>query len=120
MKANGRTCLICNCEGTMPLDAAKISDNINAEVGKPYSHLCRSQLSAFEAALSGEQDLVVACQQEAPLFQEIAEEKRAWRPGQFHQHPGKQPVGPIRLKKATRQNVGPCWAQSTTRQSRRG
>ena len=74
MKANGRTCLICNCEGTMPLDAAKISDNINAEVGKPYSHLCRSQLSAFEAALSGEQDLVVACQQEAPLFQEIAEE----------------------------------------------
>ena len=76
MKREHRTCLICNCEKTMPLDAGKLSVALGADIGPLHTQLCRSQLANFESALSkdGKGDILVACTQEAPLFQEVADE----------------------------------------------
>lgn len=64
--------LLCNCQRTMRLDAKRIA---GIDDDTPiHSHLCRSQLAAFETALAGDAPLLVACTQEAPLFSEIAED----------------------------------------------
>ena len=73
MTQKNKGCLVCNCEKTMPLDASKLSKALGDELDTIHTHLCRSELSKFESALKGDEPLVVACTQEAPLFQEIAE-----------------------------------------------
>src|SRR3954471_22700025 len=76
MEVNGRTVLVCNCEGTMPLDGSKLA----AACGAPSpaavaTHLCRTGLDRFTAALeSASKPLIVACTQEAPLFDELRED----------------------------------------------
>jgi len=74
MNLDEKTCLICNCENTMPLDQEKLSKALGSDVGTIHTHLCRSQLAEFEAAITGEKPVLVACTQEAPLFQEVADE----------------------------------------------
>ncbi len=39
-----------------------------------HRQLCRGDISAFEKALNGGEELLVACTQEAPLFREVVEE----------------------------------------------
>ena len=74
MSDTERKCLICNCEKTMPLDAAKLSKALGRDIGNLQTQLCRVQLENYEKALASDGKLLVACTQEAPLFQEIAEE----------------------------------------------
>ncbi len=74
VRSAGPNCLICNCEKTMPLEAEKLSKALGHETGQIHTHLCRSQLPAYEAALAEDAPLLVACTQEAPLFREVAEE----------------------------------------------
>jgi ferredoxin len=75
MKQEPRTCLVCNCEKTMPLAADKLSAALGWEIGPIHTQLCRSQLGNFESALAAGEEIVVACTQESPLFQEVAEEQ---------------------------------------------
>ncbi|WP_239988635.1 4Fe-4S binding protein [Paramagnetospirillum kuznetsovii] len=57
----------------MPLDAKAVAKALGAAPpDKTFTHLCRSQLEAYRAALAGGEPLLVACGQEAPLFQELA------------------------------------------------
>ena len=67
--------LICNCNGTMPLDGKALARALKLD-GAPRlsSELCRKHIAAFEAAVKKGDDLVVACTQEAPLFGELHEE----------------------------------------------
>ena len=59
--------LVCNCNGTMPLDAK--------EIGVPiHQSLCRQEVGSFLTALDGSDSLVVACTQEGALFSELAEQ----------------------------------------------
>lgn len=78
MDIDGKTVLICDCMGTMPLDRAGLDMALAAIGGsgglKPYSQLCRAQLEAFQAAVDGPAPLLVACTQEAPLFDEVRAE----------------------------------------------
>ena len=62
--------LICTCEGTMRLSPETLGGS-----GKTATQLCRAELAAFRAALGSFADVTVACTQEAPLFQEVAEEE---------------------------------------------
>ena len=64
--------LICNCNRTMPLDGRALARALKAD-SPPTVHteLCRRHLAAFEAAVKNGNDLVVACTQEAPLFDEL-------------------------------------------------
>ena len=75
MKLNGKTVLLCNCEGTMKLDGEALRRACDAdETAVINSHLCRTQIDRFKAALAAGGPVVVACTQEAPLFTEIAAE----------------------------------------------
>jgi ferredoxin len=61
--------LVCNCNGTMPLDAKAL--------GIPVHHsLCRQEVGSFLKALDGSDSLVVACTQEGALFNELAEQSQ--------------------------------------------
>ena len=82
MKFGGKRVMVCDCAGTMTLDpkalgractaAGAVGDGITL-----HKNLCRSQLGAFQQAVAGaaEAPLVVACTQEAPLFDETREER---------------------------------------------
>ena len=74
----GKRVLVCNCEGTMPLADGTLSKAC-AAVGATgeaeiHTQLCRVQLGNFQRAILGEQPVLVACTQEAPLFSEVAGE----------------------------------------------
>ena len=59
--------LVCNCNGTMPLDAKTIGVPI-------HQSLCRQEVSSFLKALDGSDSLVIACTQEGALFSELADQ----------------------------------------------
>ena len=87
MKLNGKTVLVCDCEKTMPLTGgglAKACRAAGAE-GDPdlQTQLCRAQLANFQQAIQGEDPVLVACTQEAPLFTEVAAEDAARAPVSF-------------------------------------
>jgi ferredoxin len=82
MEVNGRTVLVCNCEGTMPLDGAKLAKACGASSGSatPATQLCRAELDRFITALESPDTappLIVACTQEAPLFDDQREDSAA-------------------------------------------
>jgi len=60
----------------MDIDGNRLKNCLRAEGDVTvFSHLCRSQIEAYDRAMDTEDPLLVACTQEAPLFREIAEEK---------------------------------------------
>ncbi len=77
MKFDGKDLLICDCEGTMPLDARVIAGALGIEgEAKTATHLCRKQIEEFQRRAGGAGaggELLVACTQEAPLFLETLE-----------------------------------------------
>lgn len=79
MDVNGRTVLVCNCEGTMPWTARNWPERAaRPRRGAPVAtQLCRAELDRFTTAL-GEASgpVLVACTQEAPLFDEQREDAR--------------------------------------------
>lgn len=83
MKLNQKHVLVCDCEGTMPIDGealAKACGQGDAAEGdlKVATHLCRRQIEEFQrvAGIAAEADetLLVACTQEAPLFLETGDD----------------------------------------------
>lgn len=86
MSLNGKRLLICNCEGTMPIDGKALAractvgaDGRASREGdlEVFTQLCRSQLDRFRKVLGNADPLVVACTQEAPLFEEVRAEGNA-------------------------------------------
>ncbi|MEP1430980.1 MAG: 4Fe-4S binding protein [Rhizobiaceae bacterium] len=67
----------------MALDEIALSKALGFKLDTIHNNLCRSQLATLENSLNSGQELVVACTQEAPLFQEIADESNASRPIDF-------------------------------------
>ena len=64
--------LICNCNRTMPLDGKALARALKSGTALSVNtELCRRQVGSFEAALKNGNDLVVACTQEASLFNEL-------------------------------------------------
>ncbi|HSV82031.1 MAG TPA: 4Fe-4S binding protein, partial [Ramlibacter sp.] len=63
--------LICDCNKTMPLDAAALGKALNEPLTL-HSTLCRRQAGAFQQALASGDEVVVACTQEKRLFGELA------------------------------------------------
>jgi len=73
MAIEHKTLKLCNCNKTIPLDAAALAAALKS--GTPltvHTELCRKEAGKFQAAL-GDAELLVACTQEAPLFGELAE-----------------------------------------------
>jgi ferredoxin len=75
MELSGKKLLVCDCNGTMPLDGKALAKACATAGGsggvEVNTLLCRTQLANFEAAVKSPGPVVVACTQEAPLFVEI-------------------------------------------------
>ena len=59
--------LVCNCNGTMPLDQKTLGVTV-------HHSLCRQEVGSFLKALDGSDSIIVACTQEGALFSELAEQ----------------------------------------------
>ncbi|MEM7751684.1 MAG: 4Fe-4S ferredoxin, partial [Pseudomonadota bacterium] len=60
----------------MQIDASALADKLGYRSELPlHTQLCRRQIAQFEAELDGDAPLLIACTQEAPLFQELADER---------------------------------------------
>lgn len=67
--------LLCDCGASMTVDTAGLAKALDlAEVPPIHRNLCRAEVAAFQAALTGQAPVLVGCTQEAPLFADIAEE----------------------------------------------
>ncbi len=77
MAKTGKKLLICDCEGTMPLDVDALGKACGADASEHYTQLCRSQLGEFQRAILGDRPVVVACTQEAPMFNEVRDDSNA-------------------------------------------
>jgi ferredoxin len=73
MSDGDRTLKICNCNGTMALDAQALAQALKRKQPiEIHTELCRREVAAFDAALKDDA-CTVACTQEAPLFSERAQ-----------------------------------------------
>jgi ferredoxin len=70
-----RTLLVCSCESTMQLDADALQRGCRGAQVKTANQLCRAEIEHFRAMLATDDDIVVGCAQEAPLFSEVAGER---------------------------------------------
>jgi len=72
MSLDGKTLKVCSCNRTVALDAKALASALKLKAPlQVHDQLCRRDVAAFQAAL-GDSDVIVACTQEAPLFDELA------------------------------------------------
>ena len=74
MSLESKTLKVCSCNRTIPLDAVALAAALKS--GEPLSvhhELCRKDAGAFQKAVGGSDDVIVACTQEAALFSELTE-----------------------------------------------
>jgi ferredoxin len=77
MALDGKTLKICDCNKTMTLDARALEKALHlAQPLRIHHELCRGEVDSYSAALQ-EENCVVACTQEAPLFSAFAAESNA-------------------------------------------
>ena len=69
----GKTVLICDCLGSQKVDGAALSGATGLTCARLYTSLCDRQIDAAAAAMT-DGDVMIACQQEAPRFTELAAE----------------------------------------------
>jgi ferredoxin len=65
--------LICDCNKTMPLQEKTLGAALGEDL-QLHSSLCRREAGAFQQAIKGNAEVVVACTQEKRLFGEIGEQ----------------------------------------------
>jgi ferredoxin len=73
MSLDGIKLHLCSCNGTLPLDAKALASALELK-GVPVVNtmLCQKELAKFTGNAAG--DVLVACTQEAKLFEQVAEE----------------------------------------------
>jgi ferredoxin len=69
--------LLCDCTGTMRLDANAIAKGSGLTCDQVHTHLCRAQAAVAASALKSGEKVIIACGQEAPAFMELADELEA-------------------------------------------
>jgi len=74
MSLDGKTLKVCSCNRTLALDAAALAGALKLDAPlQVHDQLCRKDAAAFQSALGGADELIVACTQEAALFGELAQ-----------------------------------------------
>jgi ferredoxin len=78
MEIEGKRVLVCDCEGTMPLDGKALARACKSapDARGLATQLCGTELGRFIMALGEGKPLVVACTQEAPRFEEQKEDAK--------------------------------------------
>lgn len=70
----GAKLMLCDCGGSQTLDAGAIGRATGLECPAVASGLCTTQADRLAKALEGTDDVIVACRQEAAVFEQLAEE----------------------------------------------
>jgi ferredoxin len=73
MAEQKRQIVVCSCEDTMPLDIDALRRACPGADLTSGRQFCRSELDRFRKLAAGQDPIIVACTQEAPLFSEIGE-----------------------------------------------
>jgi ferredoxin len=69
----GKSLFLCSCNGTQPLDAAALARALELpDAPRVSTMLCQKEMPSFAEGAHG--DVLVACTQEARLFEELADE----------------------------------------------
>jgi hypothetical protein len=76
MADRSHTIVLCSCEGTMPLDVGAVRRSCRGATVENAGQLCRAELERFRTAVASGTPLTIGCTQEAPLFTEIARERK--------------------------------------------
>jgi len=77
MALEDKTLRLCNCNNTIAIDAAALARALNSAAPiTVHTELCRKEIERFTSALKDE-ECVVGCTQEAPLFSELAAQSGA-------------------------------------------
>jgi len=77
MALEDKTLRLCNCNKTIPIDAAALARALKSTVPiTVHTELCRKEIEHFTSALKDD-ECVIGCTQEAPLFAELAEQSGA-------------------------------------------
>ena len=66
-----RNVLICSCEDTVPLDGEAVRRVCRDSMVVEGRQFCRAELERFRKLAAGGEPVVVACTQEAPVFNEV-------------------------------------------------
>lgn len=74
---------VCNCNQTMPVDGQALGAALGEGALPVASQLCRREVNSYLQTLEGGERIVVACTQEQPLFEELAEMKQTVAPLRF-------------------------------------
>ncbi len=74
MAERPRNILICSCDDSMPLDGAAVRRVCRDSVVVEGRQLCRAELERFRKIAASGEPTIMACTQEAPLFEEVADE----------------------------------------------
>ncbi len=74
MKRKCSQVLLCNCQHSMVLDTKAIAAALDIEEPFPHAELCGAESDSFCRALDEGTPVLVACIQEAPLFNSLARE----------------------------------------------
>jgi ferredoxin len=72
MSIQHKTLKLCSCNNTIPLDAKALAAALKTGVPTIHTELCRKEVARLQGSL-GDAELMVACTQEAPLFNELAQ-----------------------------------------------
>ncbi|MCE7876933.1 MAG: hypothetical protein DYH14_06285, partial [Betaproteobacteria bacterium PRO3] len=73
MSVADKALFLCSCNGTQPLDAAALARALDLPAApRVRTMLCQKEMAAFSEGARG--DVLVACTQEARLFEELADE----------------------------------------------
>ncbi|WP_170332899.1 4Fe-4S binding protein [Ruegeria arenilitoris] len=73
--------LLCDCAGTQALNSELISSTCGLECSKVHTALCTREIRAAAEFMQHEDGIVIACQQEASVFSELADELGVNHPG---------------------------------------
>lgn len=68
-----KTLILCDCLGSQAIDTNSLSEATGLTCSKMFTHACGAQIEQA-AELLGKGEAIIACQQEAPLFRELAAE----------------------------------------------
>ncbi len=76
MDMSDTTVVLCSCEDTMSPDGRTVGKACAGAKIKTANHFCRSEIGYFVELASKPGKLMIGCTQEAPLFQNIAEDEK--------------------------------------------
>ena len=74
MKSQNRTLLLCRCGDSMKIDSKSAKEAIDASSVIETDFLCTKNLSVAEKELSSDNQVIIACEQQASLFNELCNE----------------------------------------------